>query len=194
MSILKPTDIYGEATWLGVNSNRDAGLESTSLAQVRVDFTGFEGEAHGGLTRPSCSRVKRQYQRGTEIRNSRQITILSDEELSAIGEDLTLGTPVDPAWIGGNLVMRGIARLTEVSPGSRIIFEGGVALTVDMENAPCKFPAAVIERYHPGKGLRFAVVANGRRGLTAWVERTGVIKKGERARLHLPPQRIYLSD
>ena len=37
---------------------------------------GLVGEAHGGLTRPACTRVARQYPRGAEIRNVRQLTAL----------------------------------------------------------------------------------------------------------------------
>lgn len=191
MPILSPTDIYGEVVYLGVNPDRAAGLESGGVDKVTVGYEGFEGEAHGGLTRPSCSRVKLQYPRGTEIRNARQITILSAEELAEIGAALELGEPVKPEWVGANLVLRGVPELTQAPPGSRMLFEGGAALTIDLENGPCKYPAEVIEAAHPGKGLRFPKAAMGRRGLTAWVEKTGEIAVGETCRLHVPPQRIY---
>ena len=73
MAILKPTEIYGAVTGLFVNPNREAGLQSKAVDAVTVNYAGFEDEAHGGLTRPSCTRVKLQYPRGTEIRNTRQI-------------------------------------------------------------------------------------------------------------------------
>ncbi len=191
MPILTPSDIYGEAVYLGVNADRAAGLESAPLDRIAVGYDGFEGEAHGGLTRPSCSRVLLQYPRGTEIRNARQITILSAEELAAIGAAMGLPEPVRPEWVGANLVLKGVPELTQVPPGARLIFESGAALTVDLENGPCKFPGEVIERVHPGFGKKFPAAARGRRGLTAWVERTGAIALGERCRLHLPPARIY---
>ena len=190
MPILMPTAQYGETVGLYVNPDRLDGMASRSMDRVRAGHDGFEGEAHGGLTRPACSRVKLQYPRNTEIRNVRQICILSVEELDAIAADMGIDT-IDPRWIGANVVLRGIPDFTMIPPASRLIFEGGVSLTVDMENAPCRFAAEAIEAHRPGKGMGFAKKAVGRRGVTAWVERTGEIAVGETARLHIPPQRLY---
>lgn len=190
MPILTPTDIHGTTLGLYVNPSRDDGLESRAVESVTVTYAGFEGEAHGGETRPSCSRVKLQYPRNTEIRNTRQICILSAEELAEIAGKMCVDA-IDPQWIGANVILEGIPDLTTVPPSSRLIFEGGVSLVVDMENAPCRFAAEAIEAHRPGQGMSFPKHATGRRGVTAWVERTGAIKRGERARLHIPPQRIY---
>ncbi|MEO1794892.1 MAG: sulfurase, partial [Pseudomonadota bacterium] len=85
MAILTPTEIYGVVTALLVNGTREVDLTSEPRERVRVTYEGFDGEAHGGLTRPSCSRVLKQYpKRGTEIRNTRQISVLSDEQLEDI--------------------------------------------------------------------------------------------------------------
>jgi hypothetical protein len=190
MPVLMPTNVEGRVTGLFVNHDRDADLESGALDSVDVSYEGFVGEAHGGLTRPSCSRVKLQYPRGTEIRNTRQISILGREELDAVAAEMDLDV-IAPEWIGANLILEGIPTLTQLPPSSRLIFSGGVSLVVDMENGPCRFAAEQIEKHRPGKGMRFAKVADGRRGVTAWVEKTGKIAMGETARLHIPPQRIY---
>ena len=190
MPILMPTDHYGETTGLYVNPDRLDGMASRSMERVRAGYDGFEGEAHGGLTRPACSRMKLQYPRNTEIRNVRQICILSVEELDAIAADMGIDM-IDPRWIGANVVLKGIPDFTTVPPSSRLVFEGGVSLVVDMENAPCRFAAEAIEVHRPGKGMTFAKKAMGRRGVTAWVEREGEIAVGEKARLHIPPQRLY---
>ena len=84
MAILIPSAHYGTASQILVNEDRATGLDSSVRQRVTVTFAGFEGETHGGLTRPSCGRVKAQYPRGTEIRNTRQITIVSQEELDDI--------------------------------------------------------------------------------------------------------------
>ena len=191
MPILTPTQIYGETVYLGVNRNRAQSLESAPIEEATATLAGFEGEAHSGLTRPSCSRVKLQYQRGTEIKNARQLTILSEEELTEIGAAMGLPGAVRPEWVGANITLRGVPQLTELPPGARLIFEDGASIAVDMENGPCKFPAEVIEALHPGKGLSFPKHARGKRGVTGWVEREGRIKLGERCRLHIPPQRLY---
>lgn len=191
MPILTPTDIYGDVVTILINRDRRRDLVSAPVAQASVGYEGFAGEDHGGLTRSSCSRVKAQYPKGTEIRNTRQITIIGEEELAEIGTAMALDSPVDPGWIGANLVLRGIPLLTQLPPSSRLIFDGGAALVVDMENGPCRFPGEVIDRIYPGKGKMFPKAALGRRGVTAWVERTGVIQQGARCRLHVPPQRLY---
>ncbi|MEM7239486.1 MAG: sulfurase, partial [Pseudomonadota bacterium] len=78
-----------------------------------------------------------------------------------------------------------------VPPNTRIIFESGVSLTVDTENAPCKYPAELIEKHHPGHGLRFPAKARNKRGVTAWVEHPGRLAVGDVGRLHVPPRRLH---
>ena len=190
MSILSPTDLTGEVIWLGRVPEDAPDIKSIAVDQVNVGWEGFEGEAHSGLTRPACVRVKHQYKRNLEIRNTRQISIVSDEELSEIAGKLDISS-IQPEWLGASIVLRGIPDFTLIPPNSRLIFEGGVSLTVDMENAPCKYPAEQIDLAHPGHGKAFPAKARNKRGVTAWVERIGVLARGERCRLHIPPQRIY---
>ncbi len=190
MPILSELPIRGRVSYLGVVRDRDVTLCSDPLDRVEVDLGGLKGEWHGGLTRPSCGRVTNQYPRGTKIRNTRQVTILSMEELAATAAAMDL-PEIKPEWVGANLVLQGVPNLTKLTPNTRLMFEGGVCLTVDLENGSCRFPAEVIEEHHPGKGMRFAKCALGRRGLTAWVEKTGEIAVGEEVRVFLPPQRIY---
>lgn len=191
MAILKPTEIYGVVRYLGVNPDRGGGLRSQARERVEVDFAGFQGEAHGGLTRPACTRVKLQYPKGAEIRNTRQLSIVSLEELEAVAEAMGAPSALAPNWIGANLMLSGVPDLTLAPPASRLIFEDGASLVVDMQNAPCKIAAAELEAEWPGVGLSFPKHARDRRGVTAWVERPGAIALGARCRLHVPPQRIY---
>lgn len=190
MTVLRPTDIHVAVTWLGIVRDRDRALESDPVEAVEVSFAGFPGEAHGGLTRASCSRTKLQYPVGTEIRNTRQITIVSAEDLAEIAAALDLAV-LDPRLLGASMVVEGAPQFTRVPPGSRLIFDTGVGLVVDMENAPCRLPAEAIEIAHPGHGRRFPAEARGKRGITAWVERPGWIALGDVARLHVPPLTPY---
>jgi hypothetical protein len=96
MPALKPTDYLGEIIWLGQVGDRDEGLRSTSAQSLSLGFAGPAGETHRGLTRPSCSRVLSQYERGTEIRNVRQLSIVSEEELSAIADEMGIAH-LDPS-------------------------------------------------------------------------------------------------
>jgi hypothetical protein len=190
MPILSPTAIAGRVVFLGLVRDRAGSLRSEAVAEVRAEWEGLAGESHSGLTRPSCSRVTAQYPKGTEIRNTRQVSILSAEELAAISA--AMGLPaLRPEWLGANLVLAGIPDLTGVPPASRLVFEGGAALAIDMENGPCQFPAREIEAEHPGFGALFRPAAQGRRGVTGWVERPGTVRIGEAVRLHVPPLRRY---
>lgn len=190
MAILRPTDLGGRVAWLGVVADRAASLRSQPVPEVALSFEGIDGESHSGLLRLSCARVTAQYPKGTPIRNSRQISIVSAEELAAIAAAMDLPA-LRPEWLGANLVVEGLPDLTLLPPSARLVFAGGAALVVDMENAPCQFPAREIEREHAGRGAAFRRAAENRRGVTAWVEREGMVALGDTLRLHVPPQRPY---
>ena len=195
MPALLPTDYYAVITYLGTVPDRDAALESTAVDQITALFSGPEGEAHGGLTRPSDSRVTSQYKRGTTIRNTRQFSILSAEDLAAIAAKMGLAH-LDGALVGATMVVQGIPDFSHIPPSSRLQNESGATLTIDMENRPCVLPAKPIEAAHEGFGAKFKAAAKGRRGVTAWVEREGVFRVGDRLRLHVPDQPVWahLSD
>lgn len=190
MPALKPTTFVGTITWLGVVPDRDRQLEAEPRQSLRAGFDGPEGEAHGGLTRPACSRVKAQYPRDTIIRNTRQFSILGAEDLAAIAADMGLDH-LDPALVGATMVIAGLPDFTHLPPSSRLQGAGGATLVVDMENRPCVLPGKPIDAVHPGFGARFKAAAKGRRGITAWVEREGVFTLGEDVRLHIPDQPIW---
>jgi hypothetical protein len=190
MSVLKPTQFVGRITWLGRVVDRDAALESQSLQSLLATFAGPEGEAHGGLTRPSCSRVLGQYARNTEIRNTRQFSVLSAEDLSAIAADMGL-VALDPALVGATMVIEGIPDFSHLPPSSRLQAASGATLVVDLNNRPCTLPARPIETRHPGFGKAFKTAAKARRGIIAWVEREGRFEVGEEIRLHVPDQPVW---
>lgn len=190
MAILRPTDIYGTVAYLGVVLDRAVTLCSEPREALELTYDGPDGEYHGGRTRPSCSRVKLQYERGTEIANARQLSILSVEELAASAEAMEIDR-IAPEWTGANVILEGVPDFTQIPPSSRLIFESGASVVNDMENGPCKFVGEEIERHHPGKGLSFPAKARGRRGICGWVERPGALTLGMKARLHIPPQRIW---
>jgi hypothetical protein len=132
MAILEPTAIEGRVAWLGRVPDRAASLRAVAAARLELGFDGIAGDAHAGLTRPSCSRVLAQYPaRGTPIRNTRQVSILSVEELAETAA--ALGLPaLAPEWVGANLVLEGVPMLTRLPPASRLVFAGGATLTVDL--------------------------------------------------------------
>ena len=190
MPALVPSSFEGVIAWLGVVRAALGVLPSQAETEVFASFAGVVGEVHGGVTRASCSRVTGQYPRGTEIRNVRQFSVLSAEELALIAQAMGLAM-LDPGLLGASLVISGIPDFTHLPPSSRLQFEGGATLVVDMENRPCQLPAKEIEAVHQGFGKRFKPAASDRRGVTAWVEREGVLRVGAKVRLHVPDQRAW---
>lgn len=190
MPALIPTDYYGEITWLGVVEDADASLRSTARTALPLTFEGADGEAHNGLTRASCVRVTSQHPKGTEIRNVRQFSILGQEELDEIAADCGLSS-LDPKWLGATLVLRGIPDFTHIPPSARLQGPDGATLIVDMENQPCVLPGREIEKDRPGHGTGFKTAATDKRGVTACVERPGVLEIGQKMRLHVPAQRAW---
>jgi MOSC domain-containing protein YiiM len=168
----------------------EASLRSESLQTADLTFAGIDGECHGGLTRPSCVRTTAQYPKGTEIRNVRQLSVVSAEELADIADQMGLDA-LYPAWLGASLVLSGIPDFTHVPPSSRLQFPSGASLTVDMENRPCILPGREIENDRAGFGAAFKPAAKNRRGVTAWVEREGRIAVGDSVTLHVPDQRPW---
>ncbi len=187
MPALLPTEFYGEIIWLGAVADRGVALPSAALDEMALTFAGFAHEAHAGLTRPSCSRVTSQYPRGTEIRNTRQLSLISAEDLARIAERMSV-TELHPRLLGASIVIAGIPDFTFVPPGSRLQAETGATLVVDMENRPCHLPAKPIDAEGPGNGRAFKAAAGNLRGVTAWVEREGILRPGDVLRLHVPDQ------
>lgn len=187
MPALAATAFTATVTWLGHVPDRAAQLESVPVTELDLTFAGPAGEDHGGLTRPSCSRVLGLYKRGTEIRNSRQLAVMSAEELAEIAAAMGLER-LDPALLGTTLVVQGLPDLSHLPPSSRLLADSGAAIAIDMENRPCTLPARPIETRHPGFGARFKRAARARRGVMAWVEAEGRLAVGDRLRLFVPDQ------
>lgn len=194
MPALVPTDHIATITWLGRVPHRDgARIETISVEQMPLTFAGPDGEFHAGETRPSCSRVTAQHPKGTTIRNVRQLSIVSAEELEVIAAKIGLEA-LDPAWLGASMVVSGIPDFSHVPPSSRLQGPDGATVTIDMQNRPCQFPAMTIEAAQPGHGKAFRTAAKGLRGVTAWVERPGCLRIGDPLRLHVPDQRPWRPD
>ncbi len=189
MPTLIETEFLGEITWLGHVPAGDE-LRAKSVEQLDLGFDGEEGARHAGVNRSSCVRVKNLYPQGTEIRNVRQLTILSEEELALIAAEMGMDA-VDPSHLGVSIVLRGIPDFTFVPPSSRLQAADGATMVVDMENRPCIFPGKEIERDHAGFGPKFKPAAKNRRGITAWVERPGSLVLGDTLRLFIPDQRAW---
>lgn len=163
------------------------------LPEAKVSFEGLDGDRHAGLTRPADVRTP-WFPRGTPVRNTRQLSLVSSEELAEVAEALAV-PKVLAAWLGANLELAGVPRLTHLPPGTRLFFPGDAVLAVEGENEPCTGPGRVIEAHHPDLeklASRFVKAAWQRRGLVAWVERPGVLRAGDEVRVMLPKPVTYV--
>ncbi len=186
------TDHTATITFLGYVPRREgAEIEAEAVSEMPLTLGGFDKEFHAGVSRPSCSRVANIHPKGTEIRNSRQMSILSEEELAQIAAKMGL-SHLDPLWLGASIVLKGIPDFSHLPPASRLRSGSGVTLVIDVENGPCNYPAKTLDKVHPGFGKAFKPAAMGLRGVTASVERGGSLRIGEELRLFVPDQRPWL--
>ncbi|HEY9213969.1 MAG TPA: MOSC domain-containing protein [Ancylobacter sp.] len=170
-----------------------AGFATRDVGRLEVTLEGVPGDRHMGMSRPADSRVP-WYPRGTPIRNCRQVTILALDELEEIAQRLGVAE-VKPEWIGANMVLEGIPRLTQLPAGTRLHFPSGAALAVEGENMPCRHAGAAVGAFYPeaeGMDVAFIKAAKGLRGLVAWVERAGEIVAGSEVSVRVPAQKLWI--
>ena len=173
--------------WVGQVNNRESSIQSNSSLSLNLCFGGVEGDSHFGLTRSSCVRVEELYPEESTIRNVRQITVVSVEELDLIAKEMGMNY-IRPEWLGANIVIRGVPSFTLIPPSTRLQFHSGGTITIDLLNQPCNFPAREIEKQHPGKGKLFKSAAHNRRGVTGWVEQEGSVKIRDTVKVFVPSQ------
>jgi len=173
----------------GVQLGRhDGGLVARPVPVLELDFGGVVGDRHHGITRPADSRQARFYPRGTMIRNRRQLTLVSAEELAEVAQ--RLGVPeVRAEWLGANLLVEGLPDLSTLPPGTRLLFSSGAGLVCEAVNQPCRLPAQVVQQHFPESSAQsqFVRAAFGRRGIAATVERPAPIRVSDRATV-VPPE------
>jgi len=187
MSVLKSAGITGRIEAILVNRTPEVSIATEKSGDSMLTYGGLEDDNHFGVTRKSCVRYKDQYPEGADVRNTRQLSIVSVEELEIIAE--RLGVPsIEPEWLGANLLVSGIPSFTLIPPNTRLLLPSGAGICIDLENKPCQFPAQLINEVYPGKGTRFPSKGGRLRGVTGWVEREGAIAVGDVIDVHIPAQ------
>lgn len=177
-----------EKVWATVNAILIADEPETfvtrRIKEVNLEFGGIRGDRHFGVTSKADSRQP-MYPRGTEILNRRQITIVSEEELDRIAEELKVES-VLPEWLGANLFIKGFPDLTKLTMGSRILFPSGAGLICMGENMPCTLPGDEIQKHyedHEKLSFRFVRAGYKRRGIVCAVERPGKIYENDEVQI-----------
>ena len=159
-------------------------LISKRVNAVRVAENGLEGDKHQGWFRKADARARR-YPKGTRIWNSRQISIVSEDELALIAKNLGIER-IDPEWLGANICLREVPDVSLLPPRTKIFIpneDGGpeVGIYITASNKPCVGPGEIIQLNNPqihGLAVAFPKVAVNRRGVVAVVEHGGVVREG----------------
>lgn len=182
------------ATVSAVFVARGKDFQTAAASHLDLTFDGIPGDFHAGPTRKSGGREP-WYPRGTEMRNERQLTIVAADELAIAAGRMGIAE-IRPEWIGANIVLEGVSRLSMLPPATLLFFQNGVTLKVDVQNHPCKLAGRSIAENagldNPKEAaLLFPKHARRLRGLTAWVEKPGRISAGEGVTVRVPEQWIY---
>ena len=167
-------------------------VESVAVPTLRLDFEGPAGDRHQGITRHSTSREP-WYPRDTVISNTRQVSILSVDEMAEVARRMGLAE-LKAEWIGGTLLIAGVPRLSFLPVGTRLFFLDGAALMVTEQNGPCRIAGGAIAVHFPERPeleLEFPKQAKRMRGLVAAVERPGTVTPGATVDIRVPEQWIY---
>jgi MOSC domain-containing protein YiiM len=177
-------DVILKVEFLGVG-DEDEGLETRAVPSLELQLEGVTGDKHIGFTRQSDARDE-GIKRGTVVRNWRQWSAVSREELEKIKQALNL-PDLSPQLLGANICFSGHDSLTLLPRGSMIWFPSGAVLTVEGENEPCMGPGrAIAKRFPQVKAAQFPKAAKQLRGLVGIVYCAGIVKLGDQAVVRLP--------
>lgn len=199
----KAFDLHGRVDAV-LMSGTPGSIVSASMRKISaVRGHGIKGDRHAGA-RLADVREKALLSfglsKGMEIANHREFSAISVEELAEIGALLQLPDPVPYGYLGENLVISGIPKLTELPPGSLFFFRKNekrmrtAVLAVWAENMPCHLPGDALQEYFPDipkLGSRFSKAAVGKRGVVGSVYCSGHIHAGDEVIVKIPRQRIY---
>jgi hypothetical protein len=194
LAVTPAAKLQGRLIGLLTASGRDRlGFRSHNVETLDLDFEGIVGNRHRGWLRKADARVP-YLPRGTPMRNTRHVSIVSRKDCAEIAGRLDI-PHLDPAAIGANVVVEGVPHLSFLPRGTRLLFDGGVILAVEDQNAPCSLAGEAVQLANPGREHikpAFAKVAKGLRGLVASVEHPGRLTAGGNFTARLPEQWIYV--
>ena len=184
-----------KGTLASVFAARGDDFVSREVDELSLTFDGIEGDYHAGATRLSGGREP-WYKRGTEMRNERQISMLSVEEMNDVAQALNIET-TDVGAIGGNFLIEGVPNFSKLPPRTQMFFPSGAVVRIDGYNAPCKISGKSLQNQNPGREdieLGFVQAARETRGLVGWVEKPGVVKAGDEITFRIWPQELYVVE
>jgi MOSC domain-containing protein YiiM len=167
-------------------------LEKAGRDRIEFALDGIIGDRHRGVGR-TCWKGDKQPE-GTERRNERQWSAVSEEELAAISHAMSLTEGLQAETLGANLCLAGVSDLSRLPRGTLLNFESGAILMVEEYNPPCiDMGAAIARRYRTTAGghpapQAFSDAAKFRRGILGTVEIAGTVAVGDT--VTITPERL----
>ncbi len=150
----------------------------TPVNSINLEFAGIPGDRHYGNTMLSGARERHACERGTEINNYRQISIVDTAELAKIATNLGIHE-LEPGTIADNICTEGLPDLTALPLMTRLVFPSGASIMTGGVNSPCTIAGAMVGAKYGTPAHYFPKAAINLRGITGWVERPGVISAGD---------------
>lgn len=173
--------LKGKVVNVSAGGNDD--LSKDRQEQIEITFDGITGDHHAGPSRVAYSGEREA--KGTVLRNDRQWSGISIEELNEISERLDLAEPLTASTVGANLCVTGIPDFSLLPRGTRIKFPSGAALTIEEYNPPCIDMGNEIALKHTTNAGEPVIARNwlkpaaGRRGVVGVIDVPGVIQVGD---------------
>ncbi len=179
-------------------------LVTTSVPKIQlIRGHGIRGDRHAG-TRLVDIREREILSfglpKGIEVANHREFSATSVEELAEIAHAMSLPEPISHGFLGENLVLSGIPKLSELPTGTMLFFRKddkqtrSAVLVVWAENMPCQGPGEAIQEQFPdtrGLARLFPKAAMGKRGVVGSVYVSGNVHAGDTVIVKVPRQKVY---
>ena len=156
--------------------------------ELELNTQGVVGDRHYGCETISGGRFTTLYKRGTPVRNNRQWSAISPQEVMDIAKNLGIEGKLTPELLGMNFLIEGVERLSELPPMTYLIFspheefaprlEEDVVLVVYGQALPCTVAGKALVEPCGDASLeqRFPKGALGLRVTTGWVEKGVIIR------------------
>ncbi len=175
----------------------DTSEHTTPVQEFSLDLEGIvhdslRSKKYRGFTRVSDRRAP-WLPTNVEIRNTRQLSLLSIDDLASLAADLEVPS-IQPQWLNANILVSGIAHFSSLPRGTRLRLADGASLIVEDRTAPCRGSGGAVKKFYPERErfeFEFVAAAAALRGLLCTVELGGTIGIGQRIEVLVPHQWIY---
>ena len=183
------SELIGEVVAVYVGDRPD--VLKSARDSIEFNLEGIVGDRHAGFTKKAGVRDKKPIPKGAMVRNWRQWSAVSIEEMNIIAQNLGV-EELDSGLIGANFALSGIERFSQLPRGSMLWFPQDAILVVEETNEPCTTAGEGIQTaYAEIKPEDFPKAAIGIRGLVGIVHRSGTVRAGDIVRVQVYQPKSY---